>query len=297
MRVGILQYVPIKVTTAFMAFAMVMKGVYGDGEFRFDHGYPYVAAIANCSQIWAMYCLVLFYHAFYDVIKPLKPLPKFLSVKLVVFFTFWQAVVIAFFVKMHFLVATQDWTEDEIATGIQNFVITIEMFIAAVAHIYIFPYNEFQSYRLPRYGFTLDREDSDEELRKQRKSKTINRLTDAINPADIVVDMHKHILVHAGKTMKTKIQESKLHQMIITKPNTANTKESESLSAGFTDSQGYHTYPIENADDVEKEEEERTEVELRRSESLNALITQANFNTASETADTSNTSQERPLIY
>lgn len=39
------------------------NGVYGDGDFSYDHAYVYIVVINNISQMTAMYCLVLFYRA------------------------------------------------------------------------------------------------------------------------------------------------------------------------------------------------------------------------------------------
>ena len=46
--------------------------------------------IDNIAQMWALYCLVIFYQALKYELAPLQPLPKFLCVKAVVFFSFWQ---------------------------------------------------------------------------------------------------------------------------------------------------------------------------------------------------------------
>lgn len=43
------------------AAALLCAGVYGEGEFRRDRAYPYVALVNNFTQMWALYCLVLLY--------------------------------------------------------------------------------------------------------------------------------------------------------------------------------------------------------------------------------------------
>lgn len=64
-------------------------GVYGEGRFNFLNAYSYLAVINNVCQTWALYCLVLFYEAMKEELKPVRPLAKFLCIKLVVFATFW----------------------------------------------------------------------------------------------------------------------------------------------------------------------------------------------------------------
>jgi hypothetical protein len=62
--------------------------VYGEGEFQGNVAFLYMIAINNFSQFIAMYCLVLFYQANRDELKPMQPIGKFLCIKAVVFFSF-----------------------------------------------------------------------------------------------------------------------------------------------------------------------------------------------------------------
>ena len=93
--VGVLQYVPIKLLMALTTLFCSLGGVYGEGEFRLSVAYPYIAFITNCSQIWAMYCLILFYVGTKEELAPIKPVYKILSIKAIVFFTYWQSVLIS----------------------------------------------------------------------------------------------------------------------------------------------------------------------------------------------------------
>ena len=58
--------------------------------FDMTGGYFWCTLVLTCSQTWALYNLVLFYHVMYDELLPLKPLVKFVSIKSIIFFPFWQ---------------------------------------------------------------------------------------------------------------------------------------------------------------------------------------------------------------
>lgn len=74
--------------TVYFSSICELNGVYGEGEFKGDVAFPYMIALNNLSQFVAMYCLVLFYRANVEALKPMKPIGKFLCIKAVVFFSF-----------------------------------------------------------------------------------------------------------------------------------------------------------------------------------------------------------------
>lgn len=87
---GVLQFVLIKPLTALLAIILDSYDLYSEGVFDFKTGYLYLSAINNCSVSLSLYCLVLFYLATEERLKPFNPFYKFLTVKAVLFFSFWQ---------------------------------------------------------------------------------------------------------------------------------------------------------------------------------------------------------------
>ncbi|XP_051160614.1 transmembrane protein 184C [Leptopilina boulardi] len=144
---GILQYAAVRPISTLISIICALNGVYGEGEFRGDVAFPYMVAFNNFSQFVAMYCLVLFYRANAEALQPMKPIGKFLCIKAVVFFSFFQGVLIAILVYCNVIssIFDTDNTKDirQISSKLQDFLICIEMFIAAVAHHYSFSYKPF----------------------------------------------------------------------------------------------------------------------------------------------------------
>ncbi|XP_065849451.1 protein LAZ1 homolog 2 [Euphorbia lathyris] len=132
-KFGIVQYMILKTLCAFLALVLEFFGVYGDGEFKWNCGYPYIVIVLNFSQMWALYCLVQFYNVMHERLKPIKPLAKFVSFKAIVFATWWQGMGIALLCAFEILP-----NDGKFQTGLQDFLICIEMAIAAVAHVFVF---------------------------------------------------------------------------------------------------------------------------------------------------------------
>lgn len=142
---GILQYTVVRPLTTAISFLCKVFDVYGDGQFKANVAFPYLIAVNNVSQFIAMYCLVMFYKASLAELRPMKPLPKFLCIKAVVFFSFFQGVLIDLMVYFNIIMPSPNSPDDglNLSTRLQDFLICIEMCLAAIAHHYSFSYEPY----------------------------------------------------------------------------------------------------------------------------------------------------------
>ncbi|XP_041519698.1 transmembrane protein 184C-like [Microtus oregoni] len=145
-KLGVLQYTVVRPITTVTALVCEIVGVYDEGNFSFSNAWTYLVILNNLSQVFAVYCLWLFYNVLKEELSPIQPFGKFLCVKLVVFLSFWQAVLIALLVKVGVISEKRTWewqSAEAVATGLQDFIICIEMFFAAIAHHYSFSYKPY----------------------------------------------------------------------------------------------------------------------------------------------------------
>ncbi|KAH9298338.1 hypothetical protein KI387_030020, partial [Taxus chinensis] len=142
-KFGIVQYMIIKTFCALLAVVLETLGVYCEGEFKVNCGYPYLAVVLNFSQSWALYCLVQFYTVTKDELEPIKPLAKFLMFKSIVFLTWWQGVAIAVLYSFGiFKGALAQGLQSK--SSVQDFIICIEMGVASIIHLYVFPSKPYE---------------------------------------------------------------------------------------------------------------------------------------------------------
>ena len=148
-KFGVLQYVVLKFFSAIFVMLLERYGLYKEGDFTPRGGYLYIAILTNLSQCWALYCLVFFYYALKNELGPIRPVGKFVSVKALVFFTWWQSLGISILFQMdmipHYTSLTngREWSSEAVAKGMQDWLICIEMFIAAIVHTFVFPHTDY----------------------------------------------------------------------------------------------------------------------------------------------------------
>ncbi|KAF7377286.1 DUF300-domain-containing protein [Mycena sanguinolenta] len=144
---GILQYVQVKPVLAVVTLILKALGKYNEGTFRANSGYLYVSIVYNTSICLSLYCLAVFWMCVNDDLKPFRPVPKFLCVKGILFFSFWQAIFISILVSAgvitHLGPYTRDEDKDKIALALTDTLICLEMPFFAFAHAYAFAYTDF----------------------------------------------------------------------------------------------------------------------------------------------------------
>lgn len=169
-----LQFCIIKPFMSALTLILQASGRYKDGDYSLGSSYFYITMVYNLSVSLALYGLILFYQATKDLLSPYEPVWKFLSVKSIIFMSFWQGVMLAILEKIGVLKPyTVDAVAGSAAAGYQNFIICIEMFFASIALRYAFPYQIYS------YG------NSHRSVTMQSISSS---LKETINPRDIMTD-------------------------------------------------------------------------------------------------------------
>ncbi|XP_042384365.1 transmembrane protein 184C-like [Zingiber officinale] len=95
--------------------------------------------ILNISVSMALYALVLFYHVFAKELAPHNPLAKFMCIKGIVFFCFWQGVVLEVLTAVGVIQSNHFWLDVEhIQEAIQNVLVILEMVFFSVVQQYAY---------------------------------------------------------------------------------------------------------------------------------------------------------------
>ena len=134
---GAIQFVIAKPIIAAIILGLDLGGMYMKDHWGPQYGFVWVQVLYNISYSWALYALALFYQSTSTLLKPYSPVKKFVMVKLIVFVSFWQGLIISL------LVSFGTVNDPGIASRLQGFLICIEMAFAAALHLYAFPVSEY----------------------------------------------------------------------------------------------------------------------------------------------------------
>ncbi|EXJ89094.1 hypothetical protein A1O3_02158 [Capronia epimyces CBS 606.96] len=141
---GILQYTWLKPILSVATIILKLTGTYQEGYIGLNSGYLWVGIVYNLSVTVSLYSLAMFWVCMHEDLKPFRPMPKFLCIKLIIFASYWQG----FFLSiLQFLGAIPSdvpgYTADNLAAAIQDALICFELPIFAVAHWYAFSWHDY----------------------------------------------------------------------------------------------------------------------------------------------------------
>ncbi|KAG0146287.1 hypothetical protein CROQUDRAFT_657612 [Cronartium quercuum f. sp. fusiforme G11] len=139
---GVLQYVQIKPMLALLTVVFKATKTYNDGSLTSTSGYTYVSLAYNLSVSLCLYCLAMFWVCTSKDLQPFRPMPKFLCVKGIIFFSFWQGFGISILVALGAL-KTSSYDTETLSLAIQDTLICFEMPLFALLHLYAFSHKDF----------------------------------------------------------------------------------------------------------------------------------------------------------
>lgn len=168
----ILQYVIIKPLMTIIGIILEFSNLYEEGSISYKRGYLWITLITNISITISLYSLLLFYDTIVDIIeKEYKPLYKLLAIKILIFFIFWQSLIIDGLYHFNMMPRFLLIAEHDI---LSNCLVCFEMFLLSLANLSIFHYSPFKG-----------------NLKKGKRSikLMLNSIThEILNPNDIVDD-------------------------------------------------------------------------------------------------------------
>ncbi|ABN68213.2 predicted protein [Scheffersomyces stipitis CBS 6054] len=149
---GILQYVWAKPIICFSTLLSQGLGLYDVNSMGPKSIYLWLTIIYNGSVTMSLYCLAIFWKILWNDLKPFNPVGKFLCVKLIIFASYWQGVILAILNVFQVLPGSDESEEKgSIGVCIQNGLLCVELIGFALGHWFAFSYHPFTISQIP-YG-------------------------------------------------------------------------------------------------------------------------------------------------
>ncbi|KAJ7127945.1 organic solute transporter Ostalpha-domain-containing protein [Mycena epipterygia] len=141
---SVLQYVIVRPAVSVAGIVCQKLGILCDSEgFNPHFASVYLSAVDFVSITIALYGLLVFFGLTKDELAGRRPLAKFLCIKLIVMFTFYQSFVFTT-LEGRVIKATQYWTETNIANGLNALTICIEMVFFALGMWWAYAPREYK---------------------------------------------------------------------------------------------------------------------------------------------------------
>ncbi|KEG14285.1 f2o10.10 protein-like protein [Trypanosoma grayi] len=136
-RLCLFQFMVVKPLVTMVVIILTAKNEMGS-ILDVSKGSFWTTLVYNASITIAFTALVYFYTGLKEYMEGTNAFMKFLCIKVVVFLSFWQGILIQLLSATHMLPSFQYWSEDRVSEGLQDLLICVEMLFVAFAHRYCF---------------------------------------------------------------------------------------------------------------------------------------------------------------
>ncbi|KAI8615830.1 organic solute transporter Ostalpha-domain-containing protein, partial [Chytriomyces sp. MP71] len=144
-KILVMQYAVVRPLLSVVALVTEAMNRYCSESMSVKYGHFWYTVINFVSVSACMYGLIIMYFTIKDDIAEQKPLPKFLSIKIVIFLTMLQNVILSFLADHGVLPETTYWTATNMANAAQSSLVILEMLIASIFHIWAFSAAEYKN--------------------------------------------------------------------------------------------------------------------------------------------------------
>lgn len=140
----ILQYVWVKPLLWIIIVCSKLIGIYNENDYSIKTSiYLWITIIYNLSVTISLYYLAIFWKCLYIELKNFNPLGKFLSIKLIIFASYWQSLFLKFLQIFNII------KDIETIKFLSNLLLCNEMIFFTIINLTSFSYIEFNKFNLP----------------------------------------------------------------------------------------------------------------------------------------------------
>ncbi|GAA6038238.1 hypothetical protein JCM8097_005808 [Rhodosporidiobolus ruineniae] len=149
MRFSVGQYVIVRPVSTLVSVIAEATGYYCLASWSPKFIHLWTLIFVSLSVTVAMYAVLQLYMPLKEPLAPYRPVLKFMCVKLVVFFMFWQESVLSFGISLEIIKSTQYMTAEEIVVGFSALLACAEMVVFSFLHVKAFTYLPYRALAPP----------------------------------------------------------------------------------------------------------------------------------------------------
>jgi len=147
---GVLQYCIFRPLISIAGVITEAYNVLCPDQYSIHFAAVYLDSFDFVSFSIALYALIMFYSLTKDNLAGKQPLAKFASIKLIVFFTFYQGFLFGILQSHGVIKDTAYWTATNVADGLQALCTCVEMVIFSALMLWSFSSKEYRAMRKGR---------------------------------------------------------------------------------------------------------------------------------------------------